>query len=222
MIHGELKKSGEGYRDATPGFGMSVKWSDGEPVHALGDTHASLWWNGVGHSYTITAAAGTDERVLRVYVGGIEGGRGKLTAHLSDASAPDYISTTWNGNRAHRLGTRAGRLHGSLLPGYQAASPGQLLQVTWTLDGEPNRFLGQARLQAVTLAMADEPHRDRCAAWRTSHQRPGGTGKAAEVSLVQAALLPSAGKINRFRRRDFCQVERKGIEPSTSALRTER
>jgi len=35
---------------------------------------------------------------------------------------------------------------------YRAASPDQMLQVTWALDGEPNRFLGQARLQAVTLA----------------------------------------------------------------------
>lgn len=34
---------------------------------------------------------------------------------------------------------------------YRAAGPRQTLVVTWTLGTEPNRFLGQARLQAATL-----------------------------------------------------------------------
>jgi len=34
---------------------------------------------------------------------------------------------------------------------YRAAAPGQTLAVTWTLSNEPNRFLGQAPLQAATL-----------------------------------------------------------------------
>ncbi len=152
LIHAELKKSGEGYRDATPGFGMSVKWSDGSPVREMSDTHASLWWNGVGHGYTMEAPADTGEHILRVYVGGIEGGHGKLTAHLSDGSAPDYVSTTWNGNRAFDWSPVPGGFTAVYTLRYRAASPGQTLQVTWTLDGEPNRFLGQARLQAVTLA----------------------------------------------------------------------
>ncbi len=152
LIHDELKKSGEGYRDATPGFGMSVKWSDGQPVRELSDTHASLWWNGVGHGYTIEAPAGPTERVLRVYVGGIEGGRGKLTAHLPDGSAPDFVSTTWNGNRSFDWSPVPGAFTAAYTLRYRAASPDQMLQVTWALDGEPNRFLGQARLQAVTLA----------------------------------------------------------------------
>ena len=91
----------------------------------LGDTHASLWWNGVGHSYTITAAAGTDKRVLRVYVGGIEGGRGKLTAHLSDASAGLHLHDLERQPCA-RLGTRAGRLHGSLLPALSSRIAGPI------------------------------------------------------------------------------------------------
>jgi hypothetical protein len=143
---------GEGCRDAMPGFGMSVKGSDGEPVCALSDTDASLWWNGVGHGYTIAAPAGTDERILRVYVGGIEGGRGKLTAHLSDGSAPDFVSTTWNGNRSFDWSPVPGGFTAVYTLRYRAASPGQMLHVAWSLDGEPNRFLGQARLQAVTLA----------------------------------------------------------------------
>ena len=152
LIRAELRKSGEGYRDATPGFGMSVKWSDGAPVREMTDTHASLWWNGVGHGYTMEAPADTSDRVLRVYVGGIEGGRGKLTAHLLDGSAPDYVSTTWNGNRAFDWSPVPGGFTAVYTLRYRTASPGQTLQVTWTLDGEPNRFLGQARLQAVTLA----------------------------------------------------------------------
>jgi hypothetical protein len=35
---------------------------------------------------------------------------------------------------------------------YRAGSPNQNLKVQWILDGEPNQWLGQARLQAATLS----------------------------------------------------------------------
>lgn len=154
LLSGELKKSGDGYRDATPGFGLGANWTDGTPVKAASDSHASLWWNGVGHGYTLSAPADSTERVLRVYVGGIEGARCKLTAHLSDGSAPDYVSTTWNGNRAFDWSPVPSAFTAVYTLRYRAAASGQKLLVTWTLDGEPNRFLGQARLQAATLQAA--------------------------------------------------------------------
>ena len=152
QISGELVKSGEGFRAWTGGFGLSAKWSDGAPTREMPDTHASLWWNGVGLGYTLSIPATTTERILRIYVGGIEGARGKLSAKLSDGSAPDYVSTTWDGNRSFEWAPIPGEFTAVYTIRFRAASPNQKLQVTWTLDGEPNRFLGQARMQAATLS----------------------------------------------------------------------
>jgi hypothetical protein len=40
---------------------------------------------------------------------------------------------------------------------YRAAAEGQTLAIRFTLDSEPNRFLGQARLGAATLARTPTP-----------------------------------------------------------------
>lgn len=149
---GPVTEIGTGYLDSQPGFGMSAKWSDGTPAASVPDTHASLWLNGAGSGYQFSAPADTEARVLRVYVGTINGGAGTLTAHLSDGSAPDYVSTTFDGNLGPAFApvpegfTTVFTLH------YHAASAGQTLSVSWTLTGDPNRFSAQARLQAATLA----------------------------------------------------------------------
>ncbi len=148
---GALEEIGTGYRDATVGESMSVRWSDGAPTARMDDSHTGLWLNGVGHGYRFTAPADVQERVLRVYVGGIEGAGCTLTAHLSDASAPDYVSPTFNGNLSNAWSPVPGGFTGVYTLRYRAAAPGQTLVVTWTLNSEPNRFLGQARLQAATL-----------------------------------------------------------------------
>ena len=152
---GDLTNVGTGYTDATPGFGMSVRWSDGSPIAAENDTHASLWLNGVGHGYQFSAPADTAERVLKVYVGAINGAEGTLTAHLSDGSAPDYVSNTFNGNRSFAWSPVPAGFTTVYTLRYHAGSPNQKLIVTWTLSNEPNQFAGQARLQAATLALGD-------------------------------------------------------------------
>lgn len=149
---GALEKIGTGYLDATSGFGLSARWSDGAPTPGIADTHASLWLNNVGTGYQVTAPADASKRVLKVYVGGIEGAGGKLTAHLSDNSAPDYVSQTFNGNAAFAWAAVPGGFTGVYTLRYRAAGPSQKLTVTWTLNSEPNSFLGQVRLQAATLA----------------------------------------------------------------------
>lgn len=148
------EKIGTGYLDRTPGFGLSARWSDGTPTARVDDTHASLWLNNVGTGYRLSAHADAATRTLRVYVGGIEGARCTLTAHLSDGSAPDYVSHTFNGNAAFDWAPVPGAFTAVYTLRYHAAGPNQRLVVTWTLDGEPNRFLGQARLQAATLALS--------------------------------------------------------------------
>jgi hypothetical protein len=90
---------------------------------------------------------------LKVYVSGIEGARGKLVAKLSDNSAPDYVSTTWSGNATgFDWAPVPGGFSAVYTIRYRAASPNQSLKVQWILDGEPNQWLGQARLQAATLS----------------------------------------------------------------------
>ena len=64
------------------------------------------------------------------------------------------MSHTFDGNLANPWSPVPGGFTGVYTLRYRAASPSQTLVVTWTLASEPNRFLGQARLQAVTLAAA--------------------------------------------------------------------
>jgi hypothetical protein len=150
---GALGKVGDGYRDATSGSAVRLRWSDGDNPKTHDGTNAGMWLNGVGHGYEFSAVADATERVLKVYVSAIEGARGKFVAKLSDGSAPEYVSTTWNSNAAFDWAPVPGAFSAVYTVRYRAASPNQKLTVQWILDGEPNRFLGQARLQAATLSL---------------------------------------------------------------------
>jgi len=152
-----LTKQGKGYSDWTPGAAVSCNWTGGSPTAATRDTHGGLWWNGVGTSQSFTAAADITERVLKVYVSGIEGAAGKLTATLSDDSAPAYISNTWNGNGSPMAWAAVpGGFSAVYTIRYHAAAADQKLTVEWKLSSEPNQFVGQARLQAATLAQGQD------------------------------------------------------------------
>ncbi len=73
--------------------------------------------------------------------------------HLTDNSAPDYVSETWDGNRGMgRWAAVPGAFNAVYELHFRSATPGQNLIVSWVLADEPNRFLGQARLQAATLS----------------------------------------------------------------------
>ncbi len=154
----DVTEMGEGYLDATSGGGTRLTWSDGHPQRGEVGTNSSLWLNGVGHGYEFSVPADQTERILRVVVGGIEGARGKFVAHLSDGSAPDYVSTTWDGNAAFEWAPVPGSINAVYTLRFRAAAPDSKLVIRWILDGEPNRFLGQARLQAAALRLADDPH----------------------------------------------------------------
>lgn len=155
----DLSFFGEGHQAATPGFGVRASWSDGDRVKDQPGTNSSYWLNGVGHGYEFSVPADTTERILKVIVGGIDGARGEFSAQLSDGSAPDFLSTTWNGNAAFDWAPVPSDFHAVYTVRFRAASPGQKLTVRWKLVGEPNRFLGQARLQSATLtAPATQDH----------------------------------------------------------------
>jgi hypothetical protein len=152
LLDEKLAKQGSGYCDRSPGCSISIAWTGGAPTAQAKDSHTGLWWNGPGTSQSFTAAADTTERILRVYVSGIEGAAGTLTATLSDDSAPPYVSSTWNGNQAPAWAAVPGGFSAVYTIRYHAASADQKLTVDWKLKSEPNQFLGQARLQAATLA----------------------------------------------------------------------
>ncbi len=149
----DVTQGGPGFMSSTSGFAVRTAWQDGAPTKSMEGTNSGLWLNGVGNSFVFTAPADTTERTLKVYAGGIEGASCSFTATLSDGSAPAYVSKTWTGNSGHE--------NWAPVPGafsvvytihYHAASAGQTLKIEYKLDDEPNRFRGQARLGAASLA----------------------------------------------------------------------
>jgi hypothetical protein len=154
----DLAIVGAGFVSWTSGFAIRTSWSDGSPTRSIAGTNTSLWLNGVGGAYHFTVPADANDRILKIYGGGISGASCTLAATLSDNSAPPYVSKTWNGN--------SGQGNWAPVPGdfavvytlrYHAASPGQTLAIEFKLDNEPNRFLGQARLGAATLCRVSNP-----------------------------------------------------------------
>lgn len=150
----DLSIFGEGHWDRTIGFGCRVAWSDGAPERAVQGTNDSLWLNGQGHSFRFSVPADEKTRILRVYVGALEGAELQLRARLSNDSGPEYVSTFFNANRNGRLWSPIpGSMNGFYELRFRAASPDQALEVSLELASEPNRFRGQVRLQAATLRL---------------------------------------------------------------------
>src|SRR5204862_3240378 len=83
-------------------------------------------------------------RTLTVYVGA-QGGTATLTAHLSDASAADYVNT-------YKAGSQ--RSDGFYTLTYRAASAGQKITVTWMVSGGPKASLGGRPSAVVSLQAA--------------------------------------------------------------------
>ncbi len=139
----------------TAGCPVSLTWKDGAGHEQEPDTHAGLWGNCVGNGFTFTAPADPKERVLRVYVAGIEGAHCEFSAALSDGSAPEVKDDAWDGNRSNGWSPVPGAFSSVYEVRYRAASDGQTLRVEWKLTGDPNPFRAQLRLQAATLSRAE-------------------------------------------------------------------
>jgi hypothetical protein len=99
----------------------TVTWSDGTPT-ASGSDKAGVYAIGIGNGFQITAPAGTASRTLYVYVGGWSSG-GRLVAHLSDNSVPDYVNASYSG---------AGLYDAVYTLTYRTALEGRQLVVKWT------------------------------------------------------------------------------------------
>ena len=114
----------------------SFSWTNGTPSTSGNDTSGATT-SGIGAGFTFSVVADTTQRTLIVYVGG-SNSTGKLTAHLSDVSAADYVDTSLNGS---------GRYDGFYTLTFKAASAGKQLRVTWTQTAGT----GSVSLQAAAL-----------------------------------------------------------------------
>ena len=114
-------------------------WTDGTPVSTATNAKTGVYVTGLGNGFRLTVPAGVAPMTLRIYVGGWNF-QGSLVAHLSDGSAPDYVDTSLAAPPAHgKQGVYSLMFH--------AASAGQTLTVTYTMQGTA----GGLSLHAATL-----------------------------------------------------------------------
>ena len=102
--------------------------------------------NSSGYGFSFTVPAGTVKQTLTVWVHA-HGGAGKLTASLSDGSAPTFVDTSVGSGGGHNA-------PGVYQLDFASSSPNQTLTVTWTLDHVvigPNSITNNAAIYAVAL-----------------------------------------------------------------------
>ncbi len=121
------------------------RWSDGQPGTPR---HPSTGPNGTTTGVYIftgglafTAPAEPTPHRLRVYVGQL-GATGRLDVSLGDNSAPAVS------DRSHTAAPGGGPVNVEYVIDYAAASPGQQLDVTWSVDSAQG---GNVTLQSATL-----------------------------------------------------------------------
>lgn len=121
----------------------AMRWSDGSPIASGSSNEGATAGGGTGKGFRVVVPADTTTRTLVIYVG-TANATGKLTATLSDRSAPDYVNAgitritkSWDGYYTLT---------------YRAASAGQSLTVQWTVDRAKYRSSwANVRLQGAAL-----------------------------------------------------------------------
>ena len=119
---GNFTVEGAGTVSANSDDLRTCSWTDGDPTASLSGDKTVEQVGSIGNGFQLSAIADTTPRTLTVYVGGTDSG-GKLIAHLSDGSAPDFMET--------RAAT-AGAYDVAYTLTYHAGSSGQTLYVKWT------------------------------------------------------------------------------------------
>jgi hypothetical protein len=126
-----------GYANNTVGF----SWDDGTLTQKVDGTLTGMYRTGVADGFQLTVEASTQERTLAMYVGGYRS-NGKLTASLSDQSAPDYADATFSR-------TDSTPYNVTYTIRFAAAHDGQKLTVTWAAASVSND--GNVTLQGAAL-----------------------------------------------------------------------
>jgi len=123
---------------------IAYSWSDGTPLLAVSDTTATVYVTGAMNGFRISAPADTLLRTLNVYVGA-SAAQGRFEAALSDSSASIYTDFT--------LDNEFDSTNGVYTLNYAAASTGQVLIVTYTVNTMHDSDLGSISLQAASLVL---------------------------------------------------------------------
>ncbi len=122
---------------------VTYAWTDGTPTVSAPPTASGIAVHALNAGITVTVPADTTQRTLRLYLGG-HNSMGRLTAHLSDRSAPDYVDAGFSSMSALY------EVEYTLT--YRAASAGGTLTLTWI---ELKSFGGGSKddvtLQSATL-----------------------------------------------------------------------
>jgi uncharacterized protein YpmB len=137
-----LTAIGSGYNAYFNNSTFSLSWADGAPAAIVANDQNGIYVSGLNNGYSFTVPAGTTQQTVYVHVGLYQTSAGKLTATLSDGSAPAYVDTS--------LGDTIDTSHGKeayYAITYKANSPGQTLTVTWTNTAAG----GNVTIQSVAL-----------------------------------------------------------------------
>ncbi len=120
----------------------AVSWTDGTPTTSSSLNQGGVFIPGIGQTLSITAPAGLATVTVVVHVGGFQSA-GKLTAHLSDGSAPDFTDTT---------SLVTGQYDRNYTLTYRAANAGQTLTLTWAMTaGSGNITISAASLDSASI-----------------------------------------------------------------------
>ena len=120
----------------------TMRWTNGTPTASSSSNRNGVFITGVGNGFAIVAPADTTTRTLTVHVGGWASG-GRLTAHLSDGSAVDFVDTT---------PTATGQYDRNYTLTYSAGSSGQTLRVTWMAATDGWGGYGNVTVNGAALA----------------------------------------------------------------------
>jgi hypothetical protein len=126
----------------------TYSWTGGTPTSTFANTPTGLFVAGLNNGFNLTVPADTYPRTLRVYVGAY-GARAKLTAQLSDYSAPVIIDRS-----IEHFGNGPAYVYSFY---YSAATDGQTLSLSFTCDKKHDLQYANVTFQAATLVSAVDP-----------------------------------------------------------------
>jgi hypothetical protein len=146
-----IGKVGTGFNDTTYNNGSQLTWSGGTPTASGSSTGGIFTYNGgtqipLGAGYSVTAPADANVRTLRLFVNTYSGAM-KVSATLSDGSSAAKIDNTTLAG-AQNIGDP-----GYIVITYAAASAGQTLTVTLTID-DPSFTGRNVAMQGAALSGA--------------------------------------------------------------------
>lgn len=109
-----------------------ASWTGGAPAASETGSTAAAIVGGAGNGFSFTVPADTTEKRLKIYLG-VMGAKGVLTAHLSDGSSPDFV-TSYEDSSPLVINNSGGAKSRVVEINYKAASAGQTLQISYVMN----------------------------------------------------------------------------------------